>query len=471
MMTIELRFPARRFHATGWGRHVNEGVPEWPPSPYRLLRALYDAWKRKHSEIGEPEMEQLLAALAAEAPIFRFDPARAAVSHTRSYLSSNTFDATDKSLIFDAFVSLAKDAKCYVTWPTTQLGLDQRALLEKLLASLNYLGRSESWVEARLTQTDGGAGAVCEPLVSAQGGGDVIPLACAIPKDTYRERQPWLEALAYSTSDLIKERRSVPPALRMVQYLRPPDALATHLPSAPRRHPAGTEAVMLSLDATVLPLVTATLEVAEQVRTRLMGIHKRLMGGDPTKVSPKFSGKDSAGEPLEGHRHAFILPRGDGHRISRILLWCAEGFDANELRAILQLRELYGAASDKPIRLVATWRGPADDPKVRPKETEVVSTTPFVAPRNWRRGRGSPDDFLKQEICRECRNHGLPTPISMEAARPHGVFEWVEYRRNRKKDLVRPGYGFRLRFAEPVPTPFSLGYGCHFGLGQFEPER
>src|SRR5579875_128094 len=385
MTTIELRFPARRFHATGWGRHVNEGVPEWPPSPYRLLRALYDAWKRKHAEIGESEMEQLLAALAAEAPTFRFDPARAAVSHTRSYLSSNAFDPTDKSLIFDAFVSLAKDAKCYITWPNAQLGPDQRALLERLLGSLNYLGRSESWVEARLAEAYGGA--VCEPLASARGNGDIVPVACAVPKDTYRERLPWLKALAYSTSDLIKERRSAPPALRMVQYLLPRDALATHLPAPPRRHPPGTEAVLLSLDATVLPLVTATIEVAEQVRTRLMGIHKRLMGGDPAKVSPKFSGKDADGKPLEGHRHAFILPRGDGHRIRRILLWCAEGFDSNELRAILQLRELYGAASDKPIRVVATWRGPADDPTVRPKAKEVVSTTPFVAPRNWRRGQ------------------------------------------------------------------------------------
>ena len=23
-------------------------------------------------------------------------------------------------------------------------------------------------------------------------------------------------------------------------------------------------------------------------------------------------------------------------------------------------------------------------------------------------------------------------------------------------------------FAEPVPAPFTLGYGCHFGLGQFD---
>jgi CRISPR-associated protein Csb2 len=26
-----------------------------------------------------------------------------------------------------------------------------------------------------------------------------------------------------------------------------------------------------------------------------------------------------------------------------------------------------------------------------------------------------------------------------------------------------------LEFTEPVAGPFALGYGCHFGLGQFMP--
>jgi hypothetical protein len=30
--------------------------------------------------------------------------------------------------------------------------------------------------------------------------------------------------------------------------------------------------------------------------------------------------------------------------------------------------------------------------------------------------------------------------------------------------------GFRLSFSEPVFGPIALGYGCHFGLGQFVPE-
>ena len=50
MIGLSIRFPAGRFHATPWGRHVNEEAPEWPPSPWRLLRALVATWKQKLDE-------------------------------------------------------------------------------------------------------------------------------------------------------------------------------------------------------------------------------------------------------------------------------------------------------------------------------------------------------------------------------------------------------------------------------------
>ena len=46
MIAISLHFLTGRFHATPWGHHVNEGVAEWPPSPWRLLRALMATFYR-----------------------------------------------------------------------------------------------------------------------------------------------------------------------------------------------------------------------------------------------------------------------------------------------------------------------------------------------------------------------------------------------------------------------------------------
>ena len=34
MLTIGIKFPAGRYHATPWGRNVNEGVVEWAVSWY-----------------------------------------------------------------------------------------------------------------------------------------------------------------------------------------------------------------------------------------------------------------------------------------------------------------------------------------------------------------------------------------------------------------------------------------------------
>ena len=48
---------------------------------------------------------------------------------------------------------------------------------------------------------------------------------------------------------------------------------------------------------------------------------------------------------------------------------------------------------------------------------------------------------------------------------------WIEFRRERLfgggSRGQGMGYGFVIEFAEPVPGPLCLGYGCHFGLGLF----
>ena len=63
-ISVTIRFSAGRFHATPWGHHVNEGLPEWPPSPWRLLRALVATWKRKLAD--EPLVEQVMPSVLAE---------------------------------------------------------------------------------------------------------------------------------------------------------------------------------------------------------------------------------------------------------------------------------------------------------------------------------------------------------------------------------------------------------------------
>ncbi len=69
MIVLELTFPAGRYHATPWGRHVNEGAIEWPPSPWRIVRALMATWYLKAREIPEATVRSLLNALNAKCQV------------------------------------------------------------------------------------------------------------------------------------------------------------------------------------------------------------------------------------------------------------------------------------------------------------------------------------------------------------------------------------------------------------------
>src|SRR3990172_10069521 len=100
MITIELAFPAGRWHATPWGRQVNEGAVEWPPSPWRLLRALLAVWHNKCPDVPEDQMRGLIAALTPP-PSYHLPPA--SQGHTRHYMPG----ANDsKTKVFDTFVTL-----------------------------------------------------------------------------------------------------------------------------------------------------------------------------------------------------------------------------------------------------------------------------------------------------------------------------------------------------------------------------
>lgn len=497
MLAVELRFPTGRFHATPWGRHVNEGVPEWPPSPYRLLRALYDAWKRKRPGWAPSRVEPLLRQLAAQSPRFRLPSARA--SHTRSYLSQNTKQPEEKALIFDAFVVLSPTAAIVMGWPGLDLEPDQSADLNELLSLVNYFGRSESWVCARAEPSPSSDGWNCFPAPGpkAEPGFEIVRVACPMPADQYESAPyvphrppkpskakrptttrvsasplPWLEALTFSTVDILAAKISEPPGFCHVDYLRP--AGCFDRPAIARRPAAtsGVNAVLYALESNVPPLVTATLEIAEQVHRRLMGIHRKLMGGDPRRVSPKFSGKDRSGNPLRGHQHVYILPQDcdrDGW-LDHLLVVCAEPLKHDERLALDRLVSLYQRGGKPEIHCVPVRWGAIHE-LVKPA-TRFISATPFVLPnRHTRRGRDL--RWLAGEVAREAANHGVPSPLRVTPV-AHLVsggrhFAWLDFRRNRKDDPPTQGFGFELEFAQAQRQPIALGYAAHFGLGQFRP--
>ena len=479
MVLIELTFPAGRYHATAWGRHVNEGVPEWPPSPYRLVRALYDAWKRKRPEWEEVRVCPLLAAVSSTPPLYRLPDAT--VSHTRSFLSKNEEDPQSKTLIFDGFVVLSPRSTVLMGWPDGALDLQALKDLDDLLSLLNYLGRSESWIAARLVS---GVSAVewnCYPETHGSDASEMetVPVATPIPQDEYRpieigtgraaRHMSWMDALATGTDVIQKAGWSHPPAMRYIDYLRPAGCFEPSGAAPPTHRAAEMYSVLYAFDSKVLPQVTETLIIGEQVRRGLMSRHKELVGEQ--NVSFKFSGKTPEGEPIQGHQHAFYLPLdrdGDG-RLDHVMVCCRSPFQGLEVVALDRLRSLWQPDGKPALRCIPVqWNAMSSEARV------VVSTTPFVPPRHPKYKRDDFETWIRTEVTRECANRGLPAPVKVGGVGELAVsggrsVRWFEFRRNRKDDPVRSGYGLRLEFDREIKLPLALGYGCHFGLGQFRP--
>ena len=490
MLVLDIQFTAGRYHATPWGRHVNEGTVEWPPSPFRIARALVDAVKRRRREWNDERLQAVLQAISSP-PSFWLPPARA--SHIRCFLSSNAKDPTARQKVFDAFVALDRNVTVRCVFPVNP---DSQVVsdLRDVGAELSFLGRSESWVRIDVTTGEPFPAVNCTPIdreSPTPANGEIVRVACLRDRagyDELSERPPrpgvratrgkpapacsWIEAICLDTGDLLKGGWNHHPAMQWVDYIRPPRALQDLPHQRRRRITSEFTVARYAISAAVLPRITNTLPVAEQVRVRLMGIHRRIQEGDPTRVSPLFSGKAPDSSPLQGHRHCSFWPLdedGDG-RIDHIIVRSPEPFDDSELLALDRLRKLWQTSGRPDADLVLTALHTQDPISASKKWGSV---TPFVTTRHHRRGRGAYIDWIETELRRECSFHGMPEPVAIEhipstVHTGHGL-RWMEFIRSRRGNRPLQGHGLLLTFDQPVSGPFALGSLSHFGLGLFLP--
>ncbi|HON09044.1 MAG TPA: type I-U CRISPR-associated protein Csb2, partial [Verrucomicrobiota bacterium] len=147
MVILEFSFPAKRFHTTPWGSHVNEGVVEWPPSPWRILRALIATWHLKcKKEIPEQTMREIINELSQKPPSYYLPPA--SLGHTQHYMPKIEGPNEKKTKIYDTFVNVSDPIK--VCWDI-DISKEKRNALKLLCSRLGYLGRAESVVEATVS--------------------------------------------------------------------------------------------------------------------------------------------------------------------------------------------------------------------------------------------------------------------------------------------------------------------------------
>jgi CRISPR-associated protein Csb2 len=518
MLVIEIRFLTGRFHATPWGRNVNEGQVEWPPSPWRLLRALIATWHRDDPDralSSDAVMSGLMAALATP-PVFALPPASRA--HTRQYLP----DYSGKTAkVLDAFVVIDPSEWVRVVWQDVELADVERDLLASLLRNLSYLGRAESWVEARVGGVFDGTPSA-QPVDGAfEGDDELVRVLCPMPSRDYalwrseqnsgaaagptrrgkgasaKEELPadLLTALHADTAVLQREGWSQPPGSRWVPYRLSASAFRSTAPTArvERRERTLPTIARFVVASDVRPRLTDALFVAErQIRPALLKF------SDGASV---FAGKDAEGRPLTSNSHAYILCEAsggaaDGGRISHVTIYAPMGFDGEACTALRGLRRVWGEGGHD-LQLVLVGIGTAEefDASVRDGGTPLcgsgtswVSVTPFVSTRHPKlRGDGtarrleaglvvgSPEHDLRRLLVEQ----GLPTPETIERLPSRGSvagvpWAWTSFGTLRTAGEGRrskaPPLGFRVTFPTPVRGPIALGYGAHFGLGVFRPD-
>lgn len=468
---LALRFPLGRYHATPWGRSANEGVVEWPPSPWRILRALYATWQCRLPELSSGEVVPVLEALTA-LPTFRLPPH--GEGHTRHYLPARSYrpvgePSTDKAL--DAFVAVPSSLPAVATWPV-ELEPGQRQVLAELLEVMPYLGRADSVVEAHLVPPDedpipGWSQASytdCAPLPNEATG--VSLLLADAPLD--------IDALVCRTIDVRRSGRLDPPGARRVTFNRVEPVTRLDRPRRPVARTARPEpvAVRFAVGAPALPLRHAAVAMGDALRQAAMSRYGALHEG---AGSSTLAGKEATGQPLSDHQHAhyLALPEPDRAHLSHLVVWAPGGLSEDELVALATLRRLHERTylrDFRPCRLALETYGSIEDaaPELVGQSRAWVSLTPFAPTRYPRKGE-TRLDHVRSEVAREVGYRALPAPADVTLVRG----DWSAFRTHRITERLRDArraFGVRVQFSDAIAGPVALGALSHFGLGIFVPE-
>jgi CRISPR-associated protein Csb2 len=501
MLTIGFRFPGGHYHATPWGRHVNEADIEWPPSPWRILRAFIAVWHRKLDKEKYPDsqLENLLKKLANAFPFYWLPDV--VHSHVRHYMPVREGAKDKNTLIFDAFARLSSEDELTVYWPDIELEPSDCTLLDELLASIAYLGRAESWVEARRIEKWNGK-FNCFPNDSqlettVNEADDIVTVFCPQTAYAYEELrkkitadgsqqkkakgknqvpvlpESWLAAVSLETSELQSDGWSQPPAARRVFYRRPTNCLKSAASQSSNRTLSTTKPVTtirFALYGNPLPRMEDAVKIGELTRVALMHLTEKKAGAIPMFLSGHDLPKSNR------HDHAFFLSEGNEHgHIDHLLIHASGGFYGEQLQAMQKLNRLY-TRDGSEWQVMYEGSGNINDfSEVCPYAGSGCtwrSVTPYLRPWHIRKNFG-----INEQIRRECFLRGLPEPAEikiidevMVGTRPRRALHFYRFRG--KRGLTQPdtsGVLLEIVFSKPHTGPVALGFGCHFGLGLFAP--
>lgn len=524
---IEVELTSGRYHAHVWGEaQFGMGEPEWPPSPWRLFRALASAW---FSATPRPctadERDRMLEALGRASPPKYLLP-RVAFQEIRYF---QPIPGT-RVAHHDHFAVL-QGGRVFVVFGA-QLSEPQRTALDALLARLRYFGRAESRAVFRLLDAVPNADGLfqVQPFGGAAltNGNHVRRVLCPSQERTFQASDLWsprppvnldlndLNTPGVNTlkewcrerdlsstgkkqdlvdrlrgyqegrdapggspvhlvDTLLSQKKPLPDGCRWVDYVLPRESIVWELPGRRAWMVPGhassvaVRSIRFRLCRRVpLPLID-TVAVARAFReSAVREFSRRTDGGHSTTLT----GRDADGNVCRGHRHAYYLPKGSGvsPHLEELFVVIPQGtLSPDELEAILSVGHLRLRASDPyPVAVVHEAIQRNDQAPVRSRRWRAV--TPFLPPRRGRQGhpQAAPVEQLIESVERVYGPYHLPADVMPQGRTPVRCHEY-EAEDGHWHLTRRVAFWFELRFQGPVDLSLPIGSDTHFGLGQFEP--
>jgi CRISPR-associated protein Csb2 len=497
-LILEQTFPLGRFHATPWKAFpYDDPHGEWPPSPWRLVRAVLARSYQLDREVADSTeahailRESMVRAFAAsrvtwQLPLFswrgpglrQYHPAE--FKRVPASAKEPGMMAYNTTKVLDSFWVTSNGTSAPMLWHFD--GPDWTppllAHLDACLARMTYFGRAESITEIR--RTEGAPSSDEQVSLSPYRSGNSVPVLALKPDATLAQ----LEA----TTDTPSVRdTNIPPGSRWMYAERP---------QRPRTSPAKrtmpevlpTNLIQFAIGSTVLPRYKDTVRITERFRARVLACFTKLLTGNVkakwADASPEvrhaaflLSGKQHDGTAARGHQHASFFLCGEASAPSRLCVWRSGPFTSDEHRAILNAASYPLPLNYKidpwTITLVPLDKLVSTPPGLDEKPSRIWKTvTPYVPPRHVHdhKGRVKGGCSINQQVADELakRTSAIPTEINVEDA------GWVKVHRKMSKDAGQTnsdkrGYLITLTFDQPITGPISIGSSSHFGLGLFVP--
>ena len=493
-------FTLGRFHATPWKVFpYDDPYGEWPPSPWRLIRAIIARSYQLERELLPPEAPDRAALVSAFCnseiswklpeftwrgpglrqyqPVeFKWNPASAKRSGEKAYGTSKVQDN------FWLTPKPDPEEQTSIWWFLSGdfWSIETVDLLDACLKRMTYFGRAESITEISVVREADDAPAPNCHLHKIRRSGMVPVLA--------PDAGATIEQVQATSDDPAVANSTIPPGSRWLYAERPAKPLFKRASQRlPGRKP--TQLIQFAIGSRVSPQVRDTVRLTNRFRGRVLKIFLQQLTNktfdDWRAAGPEFraraalmTGKSAEGIPLRSHEHAvYFLHIEDGKPV-RLCVWRSQPFDNIEQAAIL-------AAAETPLPL--GFKGdpwtltliPLDSLVSPPPSTLLEPSfawktlTPFVPPRHVfdRQGRVKRGDSVGEQVIRELSNRGVDPSGVKIVSEPAG---WVIVHNVRSGAQAGPnqhklGYHLLLQFPEPVRGPLFLGHSSHFGLGVLTP--